>query len=466
MQIMPSSNRIFPLSFQQEHIWHSPNRATHNIPPLTIRMAGPLDPEALQTAVRLVAERHQILRARFLPGEDGAPRQTLSGGCRIDLKVKDLRDRHEASRLPTALARIDQHGRVLFDLGGGPVFTAGLIRLSGQDNIFWIVVHHIVADLWSMKLLVREISGLYSAIIRGRAESPAPHLLQYTSYVSWQRDRFRGPFFNSEADFWRRQCEGIEHCLPVDDTGTTHNQGFQISVRTSETLTRSLRTLGRRHGGTLFMTLLTAFKICLFHWTGRSTVFVESLLANRDRAEFEPLIGMLAGTVILRTEARDEMTFGEFLARTRDSCLNSYAHQHLTFGKVAASLQDTGHSIERPEVSFSLQKTPVSAGAFDGLSLSDPAEQSEAPVPFRAVQPPLWRQAWQVWDRGSHLQFLVTYQSCFFRRETIARLLNSYSAMLEAIARNPGCRIFDLRRTRASAPIAREGADHEVLAVL
>jgi non-ribosomal peptide synthetase component F len=155
--------------------------------------------------------------------------------------------------------------------------------------------------------------------------------IQYADYAVWQRQWLQGEELESRLAYWRRHLEGAPSELSLPQrrprSAVQSFRGARWPVSLSKELTEGLRSLSRREGTTLFMTLLGGFLALLYQYTGQEDLVVGSVIANRDRAEVEKLIGFLANTLVLRVDLSGGPSFRDLLGRVREVCLGAYGHQ-------------------------------------------------------------------------------------------------------------------------------------------
>ena len=212
---------------------------------------------------------------------------------------------------------------------------ARLLKLGEEDHIALMVVHHIVSDGWSMGLMIRELASLYEAHVEKRP-SPLPELpVQYADFSAWQRQWLQGEVLDQQLRYWKERLQGVPPMLelPTDrprqaiqnPQGAIHH--FQLPSRLSD----ELRKLSRDHDSTLFMTLLSAFEVLLYRYTGQDDFCIGTPIANRNREEVENLIGFFVNTLVLRADLSGTPSFSQLLERVRRSSLEAYTHQDLPF---------------------------------------------------------------------------------------------------------------------------------------
>ena len=280
-----------PLAFAQERLWFldhlEPGHPAYNIPSM-IRLRGRLDAPALERALTEIVARHESLRTTF--GEDavdGEPVQVVSPAAAVGLTVVDLTAVEPASRRRDEAARVaEAEARRPFDLSQGPLVRMALLRLSAEDNLLLLVMHHIVSDGWSLGVLTRELTALYGAFLQGR-ESPLPPLrIQYADYAQWQRQLLQGAVLESEVAFWKRQLAGAPPSLelPFDRPrpAMQTSGGARHQIVCAPEVVADLRRFSQAEGVTLFMTLLAGFQALLARYSGQHDISIGAPIAGRD----------------------------------------------------------------------------------------------------------------------------------------------------------------------------------------
>ncbi|WP_153031292.1 non-ribosomal peptide synthetase [Amycolatopsis sp. YIM 10] len=314
-----------PLSFAQQRLWFmdqiEPGSSRYNVP-ITLSLRGKLDRWALGDALNAVIARHEGLRTTF-PSPRGRPHQVVADELRIDLQWTDLPGD------PDRLAIEDANAP--FDLATGPLVRARLIRLGEDEHRLLLVFHHIVIDAWSLDIVLRELGELYAG------KSLAPVTLQCPDHAIWQREWLRGEALEDLLAYWRNalgtEVPALE--LPYDKTGSPDGFHGAVVVRGIDAaLVGELRALSRRHGVTLYMTLLAAFQRQLARWTGADEVLVGTPIAGRTAPELRNVVGCLINMVPVRADLSGAPDFADLLAAVRADTLGAFAHQDLPFDRL------------------------------------------------------------------------------------------------------------------------------------
>ncbi len=346
----------YPLSFGQERLWFldrlSPGAAAYNLR-AAVRLDGGLDPAALDRALSALVARQGVLGATFatIAREDGeeTPVQRLApdGSVRASAPLlADLSALPEGARERTLRRLFARESARPFDLVVGPLFRASRLRLARASEALLLAVHHVVADGWSMDLLVRELSALYRAETSGAAAELADLPIRYVDYAAWQRERAAAGALDQELEEWRQRLAGAPLVLdlPADRPrpAVPSFRGGLAATVLSAPLSAALSALGRRAQATPFMLLGALFGLALRRHADPGASLDDVLLgtpiANRQRPEVANLIGFFANTLVLRVELSGDPSTADLLARVRTAALAAQAHQDLPFERLVEAL--------------------------------------------------------------------------------------------------------------------------------
>ena len=337
------------LSYAQQRLWfldqlaQAAGAAYHM--PAALRLHGKLDKPALKAALDRVVARHESLRTTFAD-LDGQTVQTIAAAdSGFTLYECDLSEMSGHEREYAVQRRSDAEAIEAFDLVNGPLIRGQLLRLAEDEHVLLITQHHIISDGWSLGVLVREISTLYTAFKRGAADPLPPLAIQYADYAAWQRDWLRNGPLRTQSAFWKEQLAGAPALLelPTDRPRPAQQSyaGGAVPLRLDAELTAGLTALSQKHGATLFMTLLAGWSILLARLSGQHDVVVGTPIANRQRAEVEGLIGFFVNTLALRVRVEDDLSVAQLLERVSADTLAAYDHQDLPFEQVVEVVQPT-----------------------------------------------------------------------------------------------------------------------------
>ena len=446
-----------PLALNQEGLWFleqlEPGKAHYNIPG-AVRLQGKLDVAALEQSLGAIVERHEALRTTF-GVLDGTPYQMIAPPTRFLLPLIDLQTLPLAQRELEAKLLATAEAQRAFDLAAGPLFRAQLLRLHEKEHVLVLNLHHITADGWSMGIFTRELRALYEAFSKHQP-SPLPALpVQYADFALWQREQMHSENFQAQLAYWKRQFGGS---IPVLQLPTDRPRpavqsfhGRHQAIKLSQALTETLRRLARREEVTLFVTLLTAFKVLLYRYAGQDDLVVGSTFANRNRRELQALIGFFVNTLPLRTSLAGDPSFRELLQRVRETALAAAANQELPLAKLVQELQPERDSSRNPlyQVVFdllTLDHNPaiygygLSAGATETLEFAGlkmlPMEMEYGIARFDL--------AVFLWDFPDGLVGAFEYGADLFEAPTIARMAENFITLLDHIVADPEARLHTL----------------------
>ena len=430
----PGADRT-TLSFAQQRLWFVeqlvPGTTMYNIPSV-LRLRAPIDAAALERSINEIVRRHEALRTTF-QAIDGLPFQIVAAEATVPLALDDLRGLPAAEREAAAAQLAGDEVQRPFDLATGPLLRARLVQLGSADFVFVLAMHHIVTDGWSMTLLVRELSTLYTAFAQGRP-SPLPELtIQYPDYAVWQRTQLTGDTLQGLLDYWSAQLKD----LPVLALPTDHPRppiqafrGASQPLTLPAPLTTQLRALGQHEGATLFMTLLAGFAALLHRYTDQDDLPIGAPIAGRTRPETEPLIGFFVNTLVLRTNTHGNPSFRELIQRTRATALDAYAHQDLPFETLVEHLQPHRDLSRNPLFQVMLQLQSSAPGEGAGPELEQPQFEINRGTA-------IFDLALSFWDDSRRLAGAIEYSADLFDADTITRLAGHLTTLLSAAAAHP-----------------------------
>ena len=446
----------FVLSFSQRRLWFldqlEPGSAFYNFP-LAVPFNVAVNAAVLQRSINEIVRRHEALRTVF-DQVDGEPMQIVLPEMMLPLDVVDLRMIDKESQTAELTRLAAELAQRPFDLANGPLLRTTLLRRGPEDNVFLLVMHHIMSDGWSLGVFWRELVALYNAFYVSRPSPLSELPIQYADFAVWQRDRLQGERLAALLSYWRKQLDGIPTLqLPTDrprPAVPTYRGAFH-EIAIPRPLNDALRALAQREGATLFMTLFAVFTVLLQRYTGQEDVVVGSYVAGRDRAELEGLIGFFINSLVLRADLRDDPSFRTLLARVREMALDAYAHQELPFEKLVEELQPERDLGRNPlfQVSFQLFSAQLEG--------STPGGPEGAPTIDLNRGMAIFDIAVNIWDGPDGLSGHVEYSTDLFEPATIARLIDHYRTLLKSVVAEPDAQISTLT-------MLSETEQHRVLA--
>ncbi len=419
-----------PLSFAQQRLWFldqlHPGATGYNIPSAH-RIRGPLAPDLLGRALTEVVRRHEVVRSVFDDWPDGQPVQRVL--------------RPETVKLPVTLVDSPAHAAELareqvlqpFDLRRGPLMRAELLRIDDDDHVLLVCLHHLVADQWTLSLLLREVSELYAAYLLDCDSPLAEPPLQYADFARRQRETVGEDVLGPQQRYWNDRLAGCEPLELLPDRPRPPVQGWdgaRVRRRIPAPVLDGVRAVAAEHGVTLFAAVAAGLSALLGRHTGQSDIVFGAAFAQRDRPEFEDLLGFFVNTVVLRTDLTGDPAFGELLAQVQETALQAQENQDLPFERLA-DLHGPDRDLSRPpliNVVLSFLNTPA-----------DPLRIPGSAVTEFVFDPGVVKFELDVmaFESDGDLVVDVDYRRDLFDRSTVERLLAHLERILAGAAEDP-----------------------------
>src|ERR1041385_4749932 len=425
-----------PLSYAQQRLWFldqlEPDNAAYNLS-TAVQLSGHFELPIMARALNEIVRRHEILRTTIAE-EHGQPVQVIHTARQVPVPLVDLTALSPDVKAAMARRLANEEANRPFDLRRGPLLRATVLRLAAEDHVGLFTLHHIVTDGWSMEVLVKEFAGIYEAFTNGRP-SPLHELpIQYADFAEWQREKLSGPALNSHLSYWKKQLRGSNGLLelPFDRprplVQTYH--GGHSSLSLPDKLSNDLRSLTQREGCTLFMTLLAAFQILLYRYSGEPDISVGIPVAGRSRPEVQNLIGFFLNTLVVRSKIDGAATFREFMQQVKETAVGAQAHQDVPFELIVEHVQPERSLTHSPlfQVMFNLLNSPEQPIALPGLDLK----------PFDARQNgSKFDMTLYVTEADAPLDLVLAYNTDLFDASTVDQMLRHFQTLLEGITAEP-----------------------------
>ncbi|RQP21152.1 condensation domain-containing protein, partial [Piscinibacter terrae] len=340
LPIVPAArDSALPLSFAQQRLWflaQMPGVSEAYHIPLGLSLRGRLDRSALRRALDRIVARHEVLRTTF-EVVDGAPVQRIAAAD-IGFALEDIDLRHHEDPQAQVQHHAEEEAARPFDLQAGPLVRGRLLCLGEHEHVLLATMHHVISDGWSLGLLTSELSSLYVAFSQGAADPLAPLGVQYADFAAWQRQRADAGELAIQSAFWKRTLAGAPPLLelPMDRPRPSEQDhaGASVVLTLDRSLVAELKALCAAQGATLFMALLAGWALLLGRLSGARDLVIGTPVANRNRTELEPLIGLFVNTLALRVELDDASTVEDLLRQVKSRSLEAQQHQDLPFEQV------------------------------------------------------------------------------------------------------------------------------------
>jgi amino acid adenylation domain-containing protein len=432
LQEKTRKSNSYPLSFAQQRLWLldqlEPNNPAYNII-TAYHLVGNLQTARLESCLNQIIQRHASLRTTFTT-ENESPVQVVHPQLTLSLINHDLRE------LPTDSQPIEIEKFIVaessrpFNLSQPPLLRATLLQLSESETIFILVIHHIVADGWSLGIFFKELTKLYQD-----NTTLLPALtIQYADFTLWQRQHLQGEVLDKSINYWKQQLHAAPPSLPLPTDyprpplQTFH--GARLFFSFPKILLDNLKKLSQVTGVTLFMTLLAGFYLLLYRYTGQQDIVLGTPIAGRNRTEVEDLIGFFVNTLVLRVQLQGEDDFLQLLAKVKQVALDAYVYQDLPFEILIEQLHPERNLNFSPlfQVMFAFQNVPaqdlkLSGITATGLNIRQVAAKFDLMLFLEET------------SRG--LNGIIEYNTDLFKESTLQRLIAHLGMVLESVATDP-----------------------------
>ncbi|PPD47115.1 MAG: non-ribosomal peptide synthetase [Methylobacter sp.] len=435
-----------PLSWAQWRLWFLAQLAPTSSQAYHIhgglRLEGRLDKTLFKASLDRIVARHEVLRTTFV-SDAGEPRQIIhpaDGG--FYLKEQDLSTLPAGQQQDMIKQLAYEEFSQAFDLEKGPLIRGCLLRLGDDEHLFFITQHHLIADGWSMGLLIHEFKAIYTAFSLGLTD-PLPELLiQYPDYAVWQRQWLQGQRLQQQTEFWLDYLNQAPALLklPTDRPRppVRDRVGGRINMDLSGDLTTAIKRCAETHHVTVFMVLLAAWSVLMARLSGQTDIVTGTPVANRQRMELEPLLGLFVNTLALRVRLDADPSVAELLEQTKDSVLQAHAHQDMPFEQIVEAINPERSLSYSPifQVWLNLNNTP------DGgeLALPDLVATVLEP-PFNTTQFDL---TLSLVETGEAIIGSLEYSCDLFDEKTVRRYADYYRAILAEMVAHPQLQVSQL----------------------
>ncbi|HTQ22839.1 condensation domain-containing protein, partial [Mycobacterium sp.] len=445
---------VVPLSFAQSRLWfiaqlQGPSPVYNRS--VALRLRGQLDVEALTAALVDLVGRHESLRTVF-SAVDGIPQQLIISAERADFGwgVVD-----STGWPPDRLAEaIEEAARYSFDLGIDIPFRTRLFRVTDQEHVLLITVHHIAGDGWSIGVLAADLGEAYLSRCAGRLPGWAELPVQYVDYALWQRQNLgdaadRNSPLAAQVGYWEEVLAGIPERLqlPTDRPYplVADHRGASVAVEWPAELQQRVGSLAREHNSTSFMVVQAALAALLSRLSAATDVAVGFPIAGRGDPALDGLIGFFVNTLILRVDLAGDPSFTELLAQVRERSLAAYEHQDVPFEALVERLNPPRSRTHHPLIQVTLAWQNFTWRYDDpaaGLALGDLQATPVALDTHTARMDLSFFLAERFTDTGgpAGIGGTVEFRTDVYDTATVEALIGRLQKVLEAVTADPGRR--------------------------
>ncbi|EKS9888322.1 amino acid adenylation domain-containing protein, partial [Burkholderia pyrrocinia] len=413
--------------------------------PTSLLFEGVLDVDALVRAFRALSERHEILRTRFVLAGNQPVQQVLPPGeAAFAVEVVDLQDAEDRDAQAMSIHASERLAPM--DLATGPLFRVKLLRLSEVRHVCICTMHHIVSDGWSTEVLLDDLSKIYDAFVQ-RRDNPLPALpIQYKDYAGWLNRLLAGPDGERMKEYWLTRLGGGLRALELpgdlEQPAAPSWKSWRFELPAAETT--ALESLGKRHGATLFIALLSAIKALFYRRSGQEDIVVGTPVAGRELPELESQVGPYLNVLALRDRVAGDDRFDTLLTRVRDTTIEAFSHPLYPLDRLLDALHIKRVAGRNPLFDIGLTLQNQRQGAVDRYA----GQVRIAELPDHDLQRADPEAATDFWflaePRAEGLAISVVYHAGRFSEALVQGLANELTSVIGEVLADPGVRIRNL----------------------
>lgn len=427
------------LSFAQSRQWFlwqlSPESSAYHISG-ALNFSGSLDIAAVKTSFNRLVERHESLRTIFKAKGDGLAQQVIQSQLTLDIPFIDLTQRSVEEQYYAAKMQAHKWCKMPFDLTTGPLLRIGLIKLAADKHIMVLVIHHIIADGWSIQVLLKEFTKHYQATITDEKLVLPELKIQYADYAIWQRNWLKADELNKQLTYWQTHLGDKQPVLRMRtdkprQMAAEYTQASHSWTLPSE-LSYKLRAVSSEYQATVFMTLLSAFQTLLYRYTGQEDLRVGIPAANRHRSEVAGVIGFFVNTQVLRGVVNGRMPLHKVLVQVKTAALGAQANQELPFEKLVEALHPERSLSHTPL--FQVMHNHQQSDGYSLLSQMPGLEVCEYVLGGQSAQFELTLETIEAENGDISVRF--NYAQELFEAETIMHMGKYYQRIVQAFTEN------------------------------
>jgi bacitracin synthase 3 len=385
-------------------------------------LKGNVDVERIERSFLKLIEKHEAFRTGFRMLE-GEPVQKIWDRVEWKLDYEELKDQE-------MVASYIQESKVEFDLSHPPLLRVKILKVTGNEYLMLVDMHHIIADGSSTAILVNELAKAYQGT---RLE---PLMIQYKDYAVWQQELQEEPEFRKQEAYWVKRYEGE---IPVLNLPTDFPrpplqsfEGSQCDFQLSQSFTNKLKQMCKEYDLTLYMMLLACYQVLLAKYSGQDDVVVGSPVAGRDHADTQGIAGMFVNTLAIRTQPAGEKEFSSYLAEIKQISIEAYENQGYPFEELLEKVKVTRDVSRNPlfDTMFVLQNIemePLKMGEIEIMPYRNMSDTAKFDLIFAAS------------EFEEKITCTIEYCIRLFKKETVNRLGMHYCRILEDVLKKPGC---------------------------
>lgn len=434
---------VFPLSYAQQRLWFleqlQPGNTAYNIP-TAIKLTGNLNLDALEKSLLQIVKRHEVLRT-YIYTIDETPMQIVEKQVDVTIHKINLVKKGKITQKDEIKKILNEEITKPFNLSTLPLFRVTLVKLSNDEYILILLMHHIISDGWSAGIFITELSRLYSVNSKGETFDLPPLEIQYADFAKWQKKWLTGELKEKQLHYWKEQLNNIPVLeLPTDFSRPKQQslKGAVVKGEIEKELTEKFTKFSKRNGLTLFMSLFAAFNVLLYKYSGHDDFAVGTPIANRNKKQIENLIGFFVNTLALRANIKPDISFVQYLTKYKETILSAFANQDLPLEMIIEELQLERDMSHTPifQVMFAFQNKSNTELKLEDIKLSQlefDSVMTKFDITFIVSE-----------TQAGKLALTFEYNTLLYKQTTIERMIEHYKQILKQVTANEKLKLSDI----------------------
>jgi len=446
-KIITPYQELYPLSYAQDRLWflnQLDNEDNSYHVSRAIKLNGVIDISVLEKTFTKLIEKHEILRTVFIDVE-GEPYQKILSPYIFSIPVVSYKTTGQKKKEEIILDSLERIESTPFEIEKGPLFRVELVKFSEEESVLIFCEHHLILDGWTQGILFRDFVDIYNELKKNPDFDVKQPEIAFKDYAYWEKESLNEEVINKQLDFWEHKFEGFSNDLviPLDNSRpvASTTKGSTIEHVCSLEFSEQLRQFSEEQKVSLFITMLTAFKLVLSKFSNHTDVCVGTAVANRHHKEFEEVLGMIVNTIPLRTIFNKNQSLVEALNEVKETCLDAYAYESTPFSKIVERLNPKRNLNHHPlfQHMFSFVNVPIKNMSLLDAEIEIVKGHNEfSKFDISVVVNTVYEQVDSFTtnlDRRISIEW--EYNSDIFEPVTMERMLSMYLNILHRLLANP-----------------------------
>ena len=431
---------IIPLSTEQKRLWFlqqlNPDNPFYNYSEL-YRLKGDLNTELLKKSISLIEQKHHILKSNYIV-KGGEPCVVFNSEISENFTFKDFSIEAIDNAEKLSQEFIKTEARTVFDLVKDSLFKVLVIKVSTNNYLLLIVMHHIITDKWSMRVFRKDLAAFYSSLLNNESPTVNEPQIQYASYAYWQQQQKTNI---SHLNYWKEKLKGDlpQLNLPFDRNrkpqpsyqGTFHKQEY------SKNLSRIFFDFCKKVDATPYVVMLSIYYILLHKYTQQKDLLIGTPITKRNNESLENLIGFFNDTLVLRTELDLKLNFVELVANVKETTLQAFSNNEISFNTLVKEINPKRTLNVHPffQVMFLYHKVPETPILDPSIEISyEPYDIGVAKFDLTLY----------ISEDRDNLSSLIEYETDLFDERTISQMHEHFKLILENVITNSQKPLYNL----------------------